>query len=128
MSNSNLWLRVSRSRRCPVCDHADWCLVSRDGTAAICPRVESSKRIGDSGYLHRLKDDHGDLYGDVLAWSPWAPPLHLARTWHGLPLNASARLILAGCTSLPSPWGCRRLRYVISASAGQRPITRGRFP
>lgn len=24
------YVRVSRSRLCPVCEHADWCMVSRD--------------------------------------------------------------------------------------------------
>lgn len=51
------WLRVSTNRRCPVCDHADWCLVSEDGTAAICPRTKSDKRVGDAGWLHRLGHD-----------------------------------------------------------------------
>ena len=34
MSNGNAWLRVNRARRCPICDHADWCLVARDGTVS----------------------------------------------------------------------------------------------
>jgi hypothetical protein len=50
------WRRVSRSHPCPVCGHADWCLVAAGGAAAICPRVESGKRAGDAGYLHRLMD------------------------------------------------------------------------
>jgi hypothetical protein len=53
------WRRVSRARPCPICERPDWCLVSADGTAAICPRVESAKRVGDAGWLHRLKDDAG---------------------------------------------------------------------
>lgn len=52
------WRRVGRGSRCPVCDHADWCLISADGSAAICPRVESPRRVGDAGWLHRLKDDN----------------------------------------------------------------------
>jgi len=35
----------------------DWCLISADGGAAICARVESSKRAGEAGYLHRLRHD-----------------------------------------------------------------------
>lgn len=50
------WIRVSKSRHCPVCGRADWCLISEDGSAAICPRVESAKRVGEAGWLHRLRD------------------------------------------------------------------------
>ncbi len=52
------WLRVSRSHPCPVCDKPDWCLVTADRSAAICPRTPegSVKLIPDAGYLHRLTD------------------------------------------------------------------------
>ncbi len=50
------WQRVSQRRRCPVCNHPDWCLLARDGSAAICPRVESDRRVSDAGWLHRLTD------------------------------------------------------------------------
>ena len=50
------WVRVSKERSCPICDHADWCLISADGTAAICARTPegSVKRCGEAGFLHRL--------------------------------------------------------------------------
>lgn len=56
MSGSD-WRRVSRARKCPICGRPDWCLLSRDASAAICARIESAKRCGDAGYLHRLRDD-----------------------------------------------------------------------
>ena len=61
------WVRVSREQHCPVCDHPDWCLVSRDGTAVICARVQegSLRRCGEAGYLHRLADRPA-------AWRPQA--------------------------------------------------------
>ena len=46
---------VSAKKRCPVCKKPDWCLISPDGSAAICSRTESAKRCGDAGWLHRLK-------------------------------------------------------------------------
>jgi len=55
----NDWARVSRERHCPRCDHPDWCLIARDGSACICQRVESDKRIGDAGWLHKLADPVG---------------------------------------------------------------------
>jgi hypothetical protein len=52
------WHRVSADRPCPVCGRPDWCLVSPDGRAAICPRTEagSVKQCGEAGWLHRLDD------------------------------------------------------------------------
>jgi hypothetical protein len=52
------WIRVSKRNRCPICDHADWCLISADGTSVICPRVESEHAVGDAGWLHRLDENH----------------------------------------------------------------------
>ncbi len=53
------WIRVNRNLKCPICSSADWCMVSADGKAAICPRTKegSIKMCGDSGYLHKLTDD-----------------------------------------------------------------------
>jgi hypothetical protein len=61
------WHRVSRDRPCPVCGKADWCLVSPDGRAAICPRIEagSTKRCGEAGWLHRLDDGFRQPRRDV---------------------------------------------------------------
>ena len=50
------WTRVSRGNPCPICNHSDWCLISPDETACICPRTESPKQCGEAGYLHQL--DH----------------------------------------------------------------------
>ena len=51
------WVRVSKRNPCPVCGKKDWCLVARDGSAAICARIESQKRCGEAGWLHQLTDD-----------------------------------------------------------------------
>ena len=50
------WHRVTKRHPCPVCGKPDWCLVSPDGMAAICPRTAegaAGEREG-AGYLHRL--------------------------------------------------------------------------
>lgn len=51
--------RLRRGEPCPVCDHLEWCLVSRDQppSRAICQRVESKRRWSDAGWLHVLRDD-----------------------------------------------------------------------
>jgi hypothetical protein len=51
------FVRVSKGKPCPVCSKPDWCLVAKDGSAAICPRLPSNKQIGDAGFLHRLTND-----------------------------------------------------------------------
>lgn len=52
------FVRVSKSRPCPLCSHGDWCLVSRDDppSRAICPRTESARRIGEAGWMHQLRE------------------------------------------------------------------------
>lgn len=55
---SDGFLRVSKNRPCPVCKKPDWCLVAADGSAAICPRVPSSRYLEDSGFLHKLTESH----------------------------------------------------------------------
>ncbi len=59
MKNTD-WKRVTRENPCPVCERPDWCLVTGpvdEPTAVICPRTESEHRVGEAGYLHRLRDD-----------------------------------------------------------------------
>lgn len=50
-------LRVSEDMPCPICKKPDGCLVSPDGKAALCSRVESDKLLGEpfaGGWLHIL--------------------------------------------------------------------------
>lgn len=81
------WLRVSRRNPCPVCGKPDWCLVSEDGTAAICPRVEAGaiKRVGDAGWLHRIgpsQQRFGSRSVHLTASEPQQPDFaELARRW-----------------------------------------------
>lgn len=50
------WNRVTRAKPCPMCGKPDWCLLSADASACICPRTEGKKFIEGSGYLHVLKE------------------------------------------------------------------------
>lgn len=56
MTGRDDWRRVSKRYPCPICDKADWCAVSVDGSVALCKRIESPKLIGEAGWLHRLQD------------------------------------------------------------------------
>ncbi len=50
------WMRVNRRNLCSVCGKPDWCLISQDGKAAICARIESDKPAGNkgAGWIHVL--------------------------------------------------------------------------
>lgn len=52
--------KVSRENPCPICGKPDWCLIDKEGKAAICPRIAqgSIKRCGQAGWLHILDDDY----------------------------------------------------------------------
>jgi len=67
MRKLHAWTPVSKNARCPICDKPDWCLVADDGGAALCQRVESANRIGDAGWLHKLKD------APIHPWHPKRP-------------------------------------------------------
>jgi len=53
---ASIWVRVNRRNPCPVCGKPDWCLVSQDGKAAICARIESDRPAGSkgAGWIHIL--------------------------------------------------------------------------
>lgn len=57
------WDRCSPTKRCPKCDHTDWCQVSKDGTVCMCMRVSDGSYksdengVGQTYYLHRLIED-----------------------------------------------------------------------
>ena len=54
------WKRVSRSLKCRVCLHDDWCVYTgsdNDPSAAICMRIASDRQLKNGGWLHKLKND-----------------------------------------------------------------------
>ena len=50
------WIRVKRSKPCPVCGKPDWCSVSEDGTTVVCMRCESPKPCKSGGWFHNLEE------------------------------------------------------------------------
>ena len=71
------WVRVSRAAPCRICRKPDWCTVAADGAAACCMRTESDRRLGNGGWLHRLRPDTSDVPTRVLP-SPSPPRFHLS--------------------------------------------------
>lgn len=59
MTILDTFCRATKSRPCPVCGRADWCLVAREDqpSSAVCQRVESPCRWQDAGWFHRLRHD-----------------------------------------------------------------------
>ncbi len=55
------WVRVTRRRRCPICDHPDWCGISEDGKLVHCMRISEGawKATPAGGWLHRMEDHPG---------------------------------------------------------------------
>lgn len=55
------WARVSKRHPCPICEHNDYCCITKDGSLVNCMRVESNtpckSKLG--GWLHWLEDKGG---------------------------------------------------------------------
>lgn len=54
------WRRVRRDHPCVLCGRGDWCIFTGEPSnpeAVICPRTPGGKDLGESGYLHRLRED-----------------------------------------------------------------------
>lgn len=83
------WVRVNKRNPCPICGKPDWCLISQDGNAAICDRIESDKRAGDAGWLHRLTAHR------PLRLPPPSPPKNVVRVAAIDTRNAVYRALLA---------------------------------
>jgi hypothetical protein len=97
MTRLDRWRRVSANERCPVCGKPDWCLVAGQPgfiEAAICPRVESERRIGEAGWLHVLRPS-------PVAWPRWRCTLSHAVRLAQRPANAEELAALADRWRLP---------------------------
>jgi len=98
------WKPVSKRRPCLVCGKGDWCLFAGPDDApeaAICARTESVRRIGEAGWLHRLRDN-------VTAWPRWASTFRRAEplaSGYAGPMGASclSAADMRGSSS-PRPW------------------------
>ena len=87
--------RVTKLDPCPVCAKPDWCLVSADGSTAICARVESSNRAGEAGWLHRLRE------GDRPSRRRSARCIRLGEPSGGLRSESLQALAEQYCANLP---------------------------
>lgn len=47
-----IWYRVTRQRRCLICDHDSWCTYSNLGSC--CMRLASNRQLKNGGWLHAI--------------------------------------------------------------------------
>lgn len=45
---------TTTAKPCPLCQRSGWCLIAKDGHAALCQRVESKKKWKGAGWYHVL--------------------------------------------------------------------------
>jgi hypothetical protein len=69
---------IKTKRKCPVCDHKDWCSVTADDALCFCMRVSagSFKTARNGAYIHRLID---------------SPPPTIRRQISATKINATTR-------------------------------------
>lgn len=59
--------RVTKRRKCEICNKPDWCTYTEDGTLALCMRVSagSTKEAKNGAYIHILRSDVGNIASAV---------------------------------------------------------------
>ena len=89
---SSTWFRVSRTRRCEICNKPDWCTYTDDG-ASCCMRVESQKKMSNRGWLHRSESIKPLPIREARIEKPTPPPnwSELVTRWRSS--TSTARLI-----------------------------------
>jgi len=111
---------------CQICEKPDWCTISADGAAACCMRVESERRLGNGGWLHKQGRDMlgapmraqgappkpqrylgADVVGD--RWARWAGTTtdgQVAELATALGVSAESLRAVGACWAWPhEAWG-----------------------
>lgn len=62
-------IKVSSRNRCPICNKPDWCGIAKDGSLAVCMRVEDGalRESRNGGFVHVLKESE---------YKAWPNPIH----------------------------------------------------
>lgn len=74
MSIPTGYVRVAKSRPCPICGKPDYCLVHKDGGTALCPRTPSERQWGECGFYHVVDENARAARGPAIEKRP-APTL-----------------------------------------------------
>lgn len=71
---------VNRGAPCPICNKPTWCLVARDGSYAVCYRIESSQQAFDGiGWVHHLGGSSGSSRYRDRSWEDVVIPTGAGR-------------------------------------------------
>ena len=105
------WHRVTHRQLCPICGKDHWCMISADGAAVICPRIES-------GFVLRHgKRTKATELGDSPGWWHWLTgDRRITVVLEDPPAKLGTHGTVAGRCSVPSPeQGGRRATSLESA-------------
>lgn len=77
------WIRVSRKRKCEICEHPDWCTYSPDLGLVLCMRVESARPSTNSmgGWIHRVSDPRPSFIPQTIRPAIQERPPDLETLW-----------------------------------------------
>jgi hypothetical protein len=95
-----------------VCEKPDWCLFAGEPgnpEAAICARIESGKRCGESGWLHHLRHDGP-------TWSPRVRRIELSAARIALTPSPSLDKLAADCTAAVRPEALDKLAAALGVA------------
>lgn len=112
--------RVSKRRRCPICQKSDWCLMGR--SLVICMRVTSERQKvftdGSVGYMHRIdggpqvpeprkpevEKPRPNLTAMMQKWSGWTTHIDIEEFAHSLGVTPIAIEILKAAKRDDQTW------------------------
>lgn len=80
------WIRVTKKRRCEICDHGDWCTYCPELNLILCMRVESSRPSKNSmgGWLHKIDGYVAPRFVAPIKKAIEPPPLDFYSMWRRL--------------------------------------------
>ena len=65
------WQRATKREPCKICEAIKWCIITDDGSTAICMNIKSDKpktfRDGSVGFIHKLSDNDGATSMKIVA-------------------------------------------------------------
>jgi hypothetical protein len=90
------WTRATKSFRCAVCNHPDWCTYAVERQMWCCMRVESSRPAKNGGFWHSL----GEKPTFIPRPAPAAPEINAAEMMDDFQSNTTPVMLARHAASL----------------------------